>query len=100
MNNDTITKSKLIGCCKSDTAMMSWSLMNNREIVCTARLVRDGVWSIEGRVKGTLRIAATVLGGKNAANTYLRFIRNGLVSRVMRLKHTHAAKEKAPDMPF
>lgn len=83
---ETPKKRGLVGVRYNDTSAMAYSYANNLEVLCQARKVKDGGWSIEGRSFGSLKISATVFGGKWMAIRLMRFIRNGLVSRAMRHK--------------
>ena len=80
-------KRGLVGERYNDTSAMAWSMTNGLEILVQARKVKDGVWSIEGRSRGRLFIFATVFGGRWRAARYMRFIRNGMVSRANKLKN-------------
>ena len=101
MNEETMNettgekKQGLVGIRYNDHAIVAWSLANNKNIDVKARKVTERAWHIDGYADGTLRISATVFGGKNATMRYVRFIRNGLTSRVMRRKPRTAAKEVA-----
>ena len=81
---ETPKKHGLVGERCNDTAAIAWSLTNGLEVLCQARKVKDGVWSLEGRTHGMLHISATVFGGKCRTVRYMKFIRNGMVSRAMR----------------
>ena len=74
----------LVGVRRNDTSAMAWSMTDGLEVLCQARKVKDGEWSIEGRSRGRLFIFATVFGGKWRAVRYMEYIRNGMVSRAMR----------------
>ena len=73
----------------NDTAIVAWCLADNKNIRVTARKINDHCWHIDGYVADTLRISASVFGGKHATLRYVRFIRNGLMSRVMRRKRSN-----------
>ena len=90
-------KRGLVGCRYNDTAIIAWNLADNKNIRVTARKITEGCWHIDGYVADTLRIAATVFGGKHATLRYVRSIRNGLVSRVMRRKHVKASEPLSPE---
>lgn len=77
----------LVGIRCNATAIVAWSLTDNINIRVDARKVAERAWYIDGYTAGTLRISATVFGGRGTAKTYARFIRNGMVSRAMKLKH-------------
>lgn len=49
----------------------------------------------DGYVADSLRISATVFGGKWATLRYVKFIRNGLTSRACRLKGLKAKRREA-----
>lgn len=86
-------KRGLVGFRYSDTAIVAWNLLNNKNIEVDARKISESAWIIDGRAAGTLRITATVYGGKNATIKYVRFIRNALMSRVNRRRHRPDAQE-------
>ena len=79
----------------NDTSIVAWNLADNKNIRVTGRKINDHCWQADGYVADTLRISAAVFGGKHATLRYVKFIRNGLMSRVMRRKHVVAAKEVA-----
>lgn len=91
-------KRGLVGERYNDTSAMAWSMTDGLDILVSARKVKDGVWSIEGRSHGRLFISATVFGGKWRAVRYLEFIRNGMVSRAMRRKN-NPNRRKAEGSP-
>ena len=92
MNNEPTTEQEkprgLVGIRYNDTSIIAWNLADNKNIRIDARKVAERAWHIDGYAADTLRISATVFGGKNATLRYAKFIRNGLMSRVMRRKHT------------
>ena len=69
------------------TTALSFNFCDGLDIQVTAREVKQGLWTIEGRSRGMCRIMASVFGGRGTATRYARFIRNGMVSRAMKLKH-------------
>ena len=83
----------LVGVRSNDTAAMAWSMTDGLEVLCQARRIKDGVWHLEGRSSGRLYIDATVFGGKCRTVRYMRFIRNGMVSRAMRHKGKAGSEE-------
>ena len=85
--SEGVEKRGLVGLRHNDTAIVAWCLANNKNIRVTARKADGNCWHIDGYAADRLRISATVFGGKWATMKYVRFIRNGLVSRVMRGKH-------------
>ena len=85
-----VKKRGLVGCRHNDTSIVAWNLADNKNIRVDARKVAERAWHIDGYAAGTLRISGTVFGGKHATLRYAKFIRNGLMSRVMRRKHTAA----------
>ena len=93
-NGEGDTKKRgLVGIRFNDTSIIAWNLADNKNIRVTAKKLNERCWHIDGYAADTLRISATVFGGKNATMRYVRFIRNGLKSRVMRRKPRTAAKE-------
>ena len=90
-------KRGLVGIRFNDAAIIAWNLADNKNIRVTARKVNGNCWQVSGYVADTLRIAATVFGGKHATLRYVLYIRNGLTSRVMRRKHAKAAEPLSPE---
>ena len=87
-NGEGDTKNRgLVGTISNKTTALSFSFLDGLDIQVTARKVRQGLWTIEGRSRGTCRIMASVFGGRGTARRYARFIRNGMVSRAKKLKH-------------
>ena len=93
--SEEVKKRGLVGIRFNDTAIVAWCLANNKNIRVAAHKVTERAWQVDGYVEDTLRISATVFGGRHATIRYVRFIRNGLMSRVMRRKHVVAAKAEA-----
>lgn len=85
----------LVGIRFNDLSIVAWNLADNKNIRVAARKVTERAWHVDGYAADTLRISATVFGGRHATIRYVRFIRNGLMSRVMRRKHVVAAKAEA-----
>lgn len=77
----------LVGIRFNDMSIVAWDLCDNKNIRVTAKKLNERCWHVDGYVADTLRISATVFGGKWATLRYVKFIRNGLMSRVMRRKH-------------
>ena len=93
---DAEEKRGLVGVRHNDLSIVAWNLTENKNIRVTARKVSERAWHIDGYVADTLRISATVFGGKWATLRYAKFIRNGLMSRGMRRKHTAATSQIPP----
>lgn len=93
--SEGVKKRGLVGIRFNDMSIVAWNLSDNKNIRVTARKINDHCWHVDGYAADTLRISATVFGGKHETLRYVRFIRNGLMSRVMRRKHVVAAKEVA-----
>lgn len=90
--SEGVKKRGLVGMRYNDLSIVAWNLADNKNIRVAARKVTKRAWHVDGYVADTLRISATVFGGKWATLRYVRFIRNGLASRVMRRKHVVAAR--------
>ena len=92
MNTDTMKetaaekKRGLVGMRFNDLSIVAWNLANNTNIRVAARKVTERAWHVDGYAADTLRISAAVFGGRHATIRYVKFIRNGLTSRVMRRK--------------
>ena len=97
--SEGVKKPVLIGNFSNKTAALSFSFLDGLDIQVTAREVRQGQWTIEGRSRGTCRIMASVFGGRGTARRYARFIRNGMVSRAMKLKHNQNRRAANPSNP-
>ena len=81
----------LVGIRFNDMSIVAWNLVDNKNIRVTAKKLDERCWHVDGYAADTLRISAAVFGGKHATLRYVRFIRNGLMSRVMRRKHARRA---------
>ena len=80
-------KRGLVGIRNNEAAIVAWDLYNGKNIQVDALKMSERAWHIDGYAAGTLRISATVFGGLNATKRYVKAIRSGLMSRVMRRKH-------------
>ena len=85
--SEGVKKPVLIGNFSNKTAALSFNFLDGLDIQVTAREVRQGQWTIEGRSRGTCRIMASAFGGRGTAMRYAKYIRNGMVSRAMKLRH-------------
>ena len=85
--SEGVKKRGLVGIRYNDTSIIAWNLADNKNIRVTAHKVNEHCWHIDGYTADTLRISASVFGGKHATVRYVKFIRSGLTSRVMRRKH-------------
>ena len=97
-----VEKRGLVGIRFNNLSILAWNLTENKNIRVTARKVSEREWHIDGYVVDTLRISATVFGGKHATLRYAKYIRNGMVSRAKRLKHNpnrRAANLSNPSNP-
>lgn len=93
--SEGVEKRGLVGIRYNDTSIIAWNLSDNTNIRIGARKVTERAWHIDGYVADSLRIFATVFGGKHATIRYVRFIRNGLISRALRLKGLKAKRRAA-----
>lgn len=96
--SEGVKKRGLVGIRYNDLSIVAWNLADNKNIRVTARKVAERAWHVDGYVADLLRISASVFGGKHATLRYVRFIRNGLASRVMRRKHVVAANSAAKEV--
>ena len=71
------------------TTSVYYNFLDNLDIQVTAREIKTGQWTIEGRNRTEVRIVATVFGGRDTANKFARFIRDGMVLRSMKIKRDH-----------
>ena len=88
---EEVKKRGLVGIRYNDTSIIAWNLADNKNIRVTASKLNERCWHIDGYVADSLRISGTVFGGKHATLRYVKFIRNGLMARVMRRKHARRA---------
>ena len=91
----------LVGERHNDMTILAYNLADNKNIRVGASKINDRCWRVDGYVADELRISASVFGGKYATIKLVKFIRNGLTSRVMRRKHGDArtAQDGAPRWP-
>ena len=98
-NGEGDTKERgLVGIRFNDTAIVAWCLADNLNIRVTAKKLDERCWHVDGYAADTLRISATVFGDKHVTIRYVRFIRNGLTSRTLRLKGLKAKRRAAAKM--
>ena len=85
----------LVGIRFNNLSIVAWNLTENKNIRVTAKKLNERCWHVDGYAADTLRISAAVFGGKHATIRYVRFIRNGLTSRALRLKGLKAKRRAA-----
>ena len=93
--SEGVEKRGLVGIRYNDTSIIAWNLSDNTNIRIGARKAAERAWHIDGYVADSLRISGTVFGGKHATIRYVKFIRNGLTSRALRLKGLKAKRRAA-----
>ena len=77
---------RMVGVVGNKTTVLCYYFLDNLDIQVTVREIGTGKWEVVGKNRDDLRIIATVFGGRMAAKTYAKFIRNGMVSRAKRLR--------------
>lgn len=87
------SKTKTVGNIVTADTIMSYSLSYGHVVTVSGKqdAERD-LWEFAGTIDGKVVIRGEVLGGKWRASTYLKFVRNGLLSRARRHKVNPAAK--------
>ena len=99
MSENTATKpdeKKAIGNFAGGGKVVSYAIDENFAVTVTARTNDGRIWMFNGIKNGETAIMGTILGGKATAMRYCKFIRNGVMSRLMKIKQNHARRaEKA-----
>lgn len=76
--------------------LVSYAIDDNLAVTVTARTTDGRIWMFNGIKQGETVIMGTILGGRATAALYCKFIRNGIVSRFMKIKQNHTRRaEKA-----
>lgn len=75
-----------VGNIHTDNTIMSYSITNGCNITVCGKKVSDEMWSFCGIIDGKTVIDGNAYGGKWRVGQYLKFIRNGILSRYMRRK--------------
>lgn len=80
----------------------AWSIRENAGVeVFAKQLFVDGKpqssWTFTGTVDCEKMIFGIIIGGRNKANQIVRFIRNGLLSSRLRLKHKRMNRKARED---
>lgn len=84
-----------VGNLNTDDTIMSYSMTFGHVVTVSATLDAErGVWEFVGTLDGMGVIYGEVPGGKWRAARYLKFIRNGILSNIMRHKVNPAKKLK------
>lgn len=79
-------KDKAIGNKSSQFLLTSYAIDDTCAVVVTAKENREGYWEFTGSIDNETVITGTVFGGRARARTYIKFIRNGILSRRLKGK--------------
>lgn len=74
--------------------LMSYSLTYGHVITVTANKTGDDEWQFTGVIDGKRTITGTVFGGKWRAVQYIKFIRNGILSRSLKKSKANKANKE------
>lgn len=89
-------KDKSIGNKASPYLLTSYVIDETCAVVVTAKENREGYWEFTGAIDNETVITGTVYGGRARAARYIKFIRNGILSRRLKGKvNPQAKKERA-----
>lgn len=72
--------------------VVSYAIDENIAVTVTARKADGRIWMFKGIKQGETVIMGTILGGRATAARYCKFIRNGIVSRFMKIKRNHTRR--------
>jgi len=83
---------------RANGTVRAWAIRENAGVeVFAKQIFKDGkpepCWTFSGTVDCEKVIFGGILGGRNKANQIVRFIRNGLLSSRLRLKHKRMNKK-------
>lgn len=83
---------------RANGTVRAWAIRENAGVeVFAKQIFKDGkpepCWTFSGTVDCEKVISGGILGGRNKANQIVRFIRNGLLSSRLRLKHKRMNKK-------
>lgn len=86
-------KDLAIGNRHSQYLLSSYTIDDTCAILVTAKQNHEGAWEFVGAINNETVITGTIHGGKWKASTYIKFIRNGILSRRMKGKVNPQKKE-------
>lgn len=96
LNLNPNLEKKAIGVIAGKGKVVCYAIDADFAVIVTARTTDGRTWMFKGIKNDRTAIMGTILGGRDTAKRYCRFIRNGTVSRLMKLKQNHARRaEKA-----
>ena len=78
---NTAQKKGDVGNIVTADTILSYSLTHGKTVCVSARKDGESLWEFEGVANGELVIRGEIYGGKWKAAQYVKFIRNGLLSR-------------------
>lgn len=80
-------KRGLVGIISNKRNVLAWSYEDGLCVRVMAHELKPELWQLRLESGGSLRMLATVFGGRGTANRLCSYVRNGMVSRAMKLKH-------------
>lgn len=86
-------KDKAIGNKSSQFLLTSYAIDDTCAVLVTAKENRDHTWDFVGAIDNETVITGTIHGGKWKAATYIKFVRNGILSRRLKGKVNPQEKE-------
>lgn len=88
-------KDLAIGNRHSQYLLSSYSIGDTYAVVVTAKENIDRTWSFIGSINNETVITGTIHGGRTRAGKYIKFVRNGIVSRHLKGKVNPLNQEQA-----
>ena len=74
-------KRKGVGIVSNGRAILAFNYSDQMDICAMANKVEDGEWRVEVRSGGEVRFEGRLHGGASLANTFCKFLRNGMTSK-------------------
>lgn len=72
---------------------MSLAVMDNIAVFVVAREEEQEEWRFIASKNGEAVMEGTIHGGKNAAARYVKFVRNGVMSRAQKVRRNHQRRK-------
>lgn len=84
-------RGKLIGIVSNPRHILAWNYSDGLDVRVVADCERPGdrEWTVFVWSSGLIRFQGTVLGGRCMADRFVRFLRNGMTSRMKKCRKNH-----------
>ena len=86
---DLHAKKGLVGIISNERSILAWNYKDNLAIRVTGTKMGEDAWEINARRGDQLVFGGLSHGGKWQADTLVKFLRNGMVSRAMKVRKNH-----------